>query len=75
MTDMEKLQRIFTQICPDADADSDSLVDDELIDSLDLVSLVAEIMDEFGVKIAVDDITPENFNSLDAMLALIRRLK
>ncbi|HIR84595.1 MAG TPA: acyl carrier protein [Candidatus Galloscillospira excrementavium] len=72
---MEKLQRIFTQICPDADADSDSLVDDELIDSLDLVSLVAEIMDEFGVKIAVDDITPENFNSLDAMLALIRRLK
>lgn len=75
MTDMEKLQRIFTQICPDADADSDSLVDDELIDSLDLVSLVAEIMDEFGVKIAVDDITPENFNSLDAMLALIQRLK
>lgn len=75
MTDMEKLQRIFAQICPDADADSDSLVDDELIDSLDLVSLVAEIMDEFGVKIAVDDITPENFNSLDAMLALIRRLK
>lgn len=75
MTDMEKLQRIFTQICPDADADSDSLVDDELIDSLDLVSLVAEIMAEFGVKIAVDDITPENFNSLDAMLALIRRLK
>ena len=75
MTDMEKLQRIFTQICHDADADSDSLVDDELIDSLDLVSLVAEIMDEFGVKIAVDDITPENFNSLDAMLALIRRLK
>ena len=75
MTDMEKLQRIFTQICPDADADSDSLVDDELIDSLDLVSLVAEIMGEFGVKIAVDDITPENFNSLDAMLALIQRLK
>ena len=75
MTDMEKLQRIFTQICPDADADSDSLVDDELIDSLYLVSLVAEIMDEFGVKIAVDDITPENFNSLDAMLALIQRLK
>lgn len=69
----ETLERIFTQICPDVDVESDCLVDDELIDSLDLVSLVSEILDEFGVKIAVDDITPENFNSLDAMLALIRR--
>ncbi len=75
MNDQERLERIFEQICPDVDLDSDILVDDEIIDSLDLVSLVSEIMDEFGVKIPVDEITPENFNSLDAILALIERRK
>lgn len=71
----ERLEEIFTQLCPDVDPASTDLVDEERIDSLDLVSLVSEIMEEFSVKIAVDDITPENFNSLDAMVELIRRSK
>ena len=48
-----------------------SLIDDGLLESLDIVSIVTGIMDEFDVELNVDDLLPENFNSVDAMLALI----
>ena len=49
----------------------DALIDDGLIESLDIVAIVTEIMAEFDVEINVDDLLPENFNSVDAILELI----
>lgn len=43
--------------------------------SLDVVSLVSEIDDAFDVEISVVDLRPENFNSVEAMMALIERLQ
>ena len=48
-----------------------ALVDDGLIDSFEIVSIVAEIMDHFEVELDVDDLMPENFNSVEAMMQLI----
>ena len=48
-----------------------ALIDDGLLESLDIVMIVTEIMQEFGVELTVDDLLPENFNSVDALLALI----
>ncbi|MBO5274652.1 MAG: acyl carrier protein [Clostridia bacterium] len=70
---MEKLYEILENICPGIDVRSEALVDDGLIDSFDIVALVGEIMDEFGVELNVDDILPENFNSADAIMSLIER--
>jgi len=70
---MEKLYEILENICPGIDVRSEALVDDGLIDSFDIVALVGEIMDEFGVELSVDDILPENFNSADAIMSLIER--
>ncbi len=70
---MEKLYEILENICPGIDVYSEALVDDGLIDSFDIVALVGEIMDEFGVELNVDDILPENFNSADAIMSLIER--
>lgn len=70
---METLYEILDNICPGIDVHSEALVDDGLIDSFDIVALVGEIMDEFGVELNVDDILPENFNSADAIMALIER--
>ena len=50
-----------------------SLIDDGLIESLDIVSIVNEIMGEFDVEIYVDDLMPENFNSAEDMMNLIRK--
>ena len=51
-----------------------NLIDDELLQSLDIVMLVGELSDHYDIDISVDDLLPENFNSAEAMYALITRL-
>ena len=51
------------------------LVSDELIDSLDVMTIVTELCDEFGVEILPTDVVPENFESVEAMWQLIMRLQ
>ena len=51
------------------------LVSDELIDSLDVMTIVTEICDEFVVEILPTDVVPENFESVEAMWQLIMRLQ
>ena len=68
----EKLLTILTDICPDVDFENEeSLIDDGLIESLDIVAIVSEIMSQFDIEISVDDLVPENFNSVNDILALI----
>lgn len=68
----EKLLNILTSSCPGIDFEHETaLIDDEILESLDIVTIVSEIMDEFDVELNVDDLLPENFNSVDAMLQLI----
>ena len=52
----------------------EKLVDDGILDSFDIVSIVAELCEEYDVTITVDMLEPENFNSASAMLALIDQL-
>ena len=69
---MDKLIEILSEICPNVDFRKEkALVDDGLIDSFEIVSIVAEIMDHFEVELDVDDLMPENFNSVEAMMQLI----
>ncbi len=72
MTDREKLLAVLVDVNEDIDYENEmALVDDGLIDSLDMAVMIAAIDDAFGVHISTGDIEPENFNSLDAILALI----
>ena len=72
---MEKLIAILTSLHPDVDFENnDSLIDDGILDSLDIVSLVTEINAEFDVTIPPEEIIPENFNSAAALMELITRL-
>ncbi len=71
----DKILDILNEINPDIDYENeDALIDDELLDSFDIVSLVGELNDVFDVNITVVDLVPDNFNSVDAMEALIVRL-
>ena len=49
------------------------LIDDGVLDSMDIVTLVTEINDCYDIEIEVEDIVKENFNSIDAIISLIRR--
>ena len=48
-------------------------MDEGVIDSLDLTQIIAALDEAFDIHIPAGDIEPENFNSVDAMLAMVRR--
>ena len=50
----------------------DSLFESEVLDSLSMVELVAALEGEFGIAFTDDELTPEHFDSADAIAALIR---
>lgn len=73
---MEDLLRILSDLHPDVDFEmEDHLIDDMILDSFDIVSLITEISDQFDVTITAKDIIPENFNSAQALYELIQRLE
>ena len=68
----KQIMEILTEICPGVDFENEkALIDDGLIDSLDIVAVVTELMEAFDVELGVDDLTPENFNSVEALEELI----
>ena len=72
---MEKLIEILSAIHPDVDFENTvDLIDDGILDSLDIVTIVTEINDVFDVTILAEEIVPENFNSAEALYALIEKL-
>ena len=69
----EQVISILSELCPGVDFEHETaLIDDGLVDSLDIVSIVSELMDTFEVEISVEDLQPENFNSVDAIVKLIQ---
>jgi acyl carrier protein len=72
---MNELLEILNELHPDVDFETEeNLIEDRILDSLDIVSLISEIDDRFDVVIPPEEIVPENFNSAKALWALITRL-
>lgn len=73
---MEELLELLKNIKPQVNFEgNEHLIDNEELDSFDIVSIVAAIDEEFDVQIGAGDIVPENFNSVEAMYALIQKLE
>lgn len=73
---MDKLMRILSELNPDIDFETeDALIDGGMLDSFDIVTLVAEIDDAFDIEIPAEALIPENFNSAKAIFALIQQLQ
>ena len=73
---MEDLIRIMDEIRPDIDFTKENkLIDDGVLDSFDIISIVSEVNDFFGSELNVNDLLPENFNSADALFDLITKMK
>lgn len=73
---MEKIVAILEELVPDVDVRTCTrLIDDRHLDSLAIVALVAELEDAFDVTVPAVDIVAENFNSAEAISALVSRLE
>lgn len=73
---MEELLEILEEINPDVDyATCTTLIDDHILDSFAILSLVSEIRDTFDVEISAGDMVAENFNSAETIWNMIRRLE
>lgn len=75
-SDRQQLIDILSSIRPDVDFEKEeALIDDEILSSFDIIAMVSEINVQYGIEILVDDLLPENFNSVDAILELIERME
>ena len=73
---MEELLEILQGMHPETDFEScETLIDDDILDSFDIVSLISDISDTYDITIPADCITPENFNSASSLYALVERLQ
>ena len=72
---MDKLLSILQELHPEVDYDTcESLIDDKILDSFDIVTIVTEVNTEFDTAIPASELIPENFNSAKALWALVERL-
>lgn len=73
---MEQLLELLKEVKSDIDFEKETdLVDEGLLDSLEIVTIIASIEEKFGIEIDPDDIDPDNFQSAEAMWEMILRLR
>lgn len=73
---METLFEILENLQPDVDFHTEkALIDDHLLDSLTIISLIGELEDAFDITVPAVEIIPENFNSAEALWAMVERLE
>lgn len=71
----ERILEILKQSLPQINFESSAeLVDDGILDSLSIVTMVSELSMEFGIVFDMDELTPENFNSVDAIVETVKEL-
>lgn len=73
---MEHLLELLKEIKSDIDFEKKTdLVDEGLLDSLEIVTIIASIEEKFGIEIDPEDIDPDNFQSAEAMWDMIQKIK
>lgn len=71
-----ELLGILQDIHPEIDYEKEkNLIDNGIFDSFDIVTLISEIVVNFDIKVPANEITPDNFNSLEAIMALLEKLE
>lgn len=75
-TIMNELIEILEDIKDDVDfSECKTLIDDHILDSFDILSIISELNDAFDITIPASEIIPANFNSAEAMFALVTKLQ
>ena len=72
----DNIKEILEELHPEVDFETcETLIDDKILDSFDIISIISEVNDVFDVTISAEYIIPDNFNSAKALYALIEKLE
>lgn len=72
----DKVLEILQRVRSDIDYSKEkSMMTDGVLDSFDVVGIITELADEFDIEITIDDMTEENFDSLEAICAMVARIQ
>ena len=75
MTTKEQILAILKEVKPTKSLeDVTDIIEGGYIDSFELMSIIASFSDKFGIEISIEDLVPENFNSVEAMTQMVDRL-
>ena len=73
---MEELIKILQDVRDDVDFENTKdLIDGKVLTSFDIIQLITSLDDEYDISIPASEIVPANFNSAEAIYALIKRLQ
>ena len=56
-------------------AEMNDIIDGGYIDSFELMLLISALNEKFGIEIGIEDMVPDNFNSVDGIVKMVERLK
>lgn len=68
---IEVLRDFNDELTEDLERD---LIAADVLDSFDIVKLIVELEEAFDIEIDVDEITPENFQTVNTIIAMIKRI-
>lgn len=72
---MEQMIELLKSIKDDVDFENcKTLIDDGILESFDILQIISELNDAYDISIPAKEIIPENFNSAEALLAMVNRL-
>ena len=72
---LDDIIEVLEDVREDIDYEQEKkLIDDGILDSFDTLSIISALHAELDITIPAKDIVPENFNSAEAMLAMVQRL-
>lgn len=72
----ERVLQILQEVRHDVDFEKETkLIDDGILDSFDIIAVVSELNENFEIEITADELEPENFNTLGAVVELVESLQ
>ena len=71
----DEVIEILAMINPAIDAEDEDLNIAEDLDSMDIITLIAELEDKFDIEITMEEKTEENFQNVDTLVEMIKRLQ
>ena len=76
MSIREQIVNVLKEIKPNKNLEGlTDIVDGAYLDSFEIMNLIMMLSETFGIEIDFEEITAENFNSIDAMVSMVERLK